>query len=61
VDWELIFDFKINSFMRASIGAHIRYDDDIKVKEEGPDGTLLEGGPRIQLKQQLGVGIALDL
>ena len=61
VDWELVFDFKINNFMRANIGAHIRYDDDIKVKEEAADGTLLEGGPRIQLKQQLGVGIVLDL
>jgi hypothetical protein len=61
IDWELVLDFKINSFMRANIGAHIRYDDDIKVKEEAADGTLLEGGPRIQLKQQLGVGIVLDL
>jgi len=61
IDWELVLDFKINSFMRANLGAHIRYDDDIKVKEEAADGTLLEGGPRIQLKQQLGVGIVLDL
>ncbi|WP_157595023.1 DUF3078 domain-containing protein [Psychroflexus tropicus] len=61
IDWELIFNFKINSFMRASLGAHIRYDDDIKVREEGPDGLQVEGGPKIQLKQQLGVGIILDL
>jgi hypothetical protein len=61
IDWELVLDFKINSFMRANLGAHIRYDDDIKVQNEAADGTLLEGGPRIQLKQQLGVGIVLDL
>jgi len=61
VDWELIFNFKINSFMRATLGAHIRYDDDIKVREEGPDGIEVEGGPKIQLKQQLGVGIMVDL
>ncbi|SDG93217.1 DUF3078 domain-containing protein [Psychroflexus sediminis] len=61
VDWELVFDFKINNFMRASLGAHIRYDDDIKIKEEAADGTLVEAGSRIQLKQQLGVGIVLDL
>ena len=61
IDWELIFDFKINNFMRANLGAHIRYDDDIKVKDEGPDGTLVEEGPKIQLKQQLGVGIVIDL
>lgn len=61
IDWELIFNFKINNFMRASLGAHLRYDDDIKIKEETPDGTLVRGGSRIQLKQQLGVGIVLDL
>lgn len=61
IDWELIFSFKINNFMRASIGAHIRYDDDIKIKQEAPDGTLVDGGSRIQLKQQLGIGILLDL
>jgi hypothetical protein len=61
VDWELIFNFKINNFMRASIGAHIRYDDDIKIREEAPDGTMVNGGSRIQLKQQLGIGIALQL
>lgn len=61
VDWELIFDFKINNFMRASLGAHIRYDDDIKINKEEPDGTLVDGGSRIQLKQQLGIGIVLDL
>lgn len=61
VDWELIFNFKINSFMKASIGAHIRYDDDIKIKQERPDGTQVDGGSRVQIKQQLGVGIVLDL
>lgn len=61
VDWELIFDFKINSFMKANIGAHIRYDDDIKIKVEAPDGTQVDGGSRIQLKQQLGIGIVLDI
>ncbi|AFU69600.1 hypothetical protein P700755_002897 [Psychroflexus torquis ATCC 700755] len=61
IDWELVFNFKINNFMRASIGAHIRYDDDIKIREEAPDGTVVVGGSRIQLKQQLGIGIALQL
>jgi hypothetical protein len=47
--------------MRANIGAHIRYDDDIKIREVAPDGTTIDGGSRIQLKQQLGIGIALQL
>jgi hypothetical protein len=61
VDWELNFNFKINDFMRATLGAHIRYDDDIKIKEKAPDGTTNDGGSRIQLKQQIGIGIALQL
>jgi hypothetical protein len=61
VDWELIFDFKINSFMRANIGIHIRYDDDINTEREDESGNTVEAGPRIQLKQQLGIGIAVDL
>lgn len=61
VDWELILRFKINSFLKANIGAHVRYDDDIKVKDTRPDGTLTEGSPKIQLKHQLGIGIVVDL
>lgn len=61
IDWELVFDFKINNFMRANLGAHIRYDDDIKVKDEAADNTLTQGSPKIQLKQQLGIGIVIDL
>jgi len=61
VDWELIFDFRINKFMKANLGLHIRYDDDIKVKEENPDGTQTQGSPKIQLKQQLGIGVVIDL
>lgn len=61
VDWELGLNFKINSFLRANLGAHLRYDDDIKIREEGPDGEDVELGSRIQLKQQLGIGIIVDL
>lgn len=61
VDWELIFEFDINHFMRASLGAHIRYDDDIKIRKEASDGTPEDGGTAIQLKQQLGIGVVLDL
>lgn len=61
IDWELMLNFKINNFMRANLGAHIRYDDDIKVTGEAPDGSEIELGPRIQLKQQLAIGIQLEL
>ncbi len=58
VDWELNFAFRINKFMRASIGGHLVYDDDVKYKEDiNNDGTLETLGARVQLKQFLGVGV----
>ncbi|MDY7394768.1 DUF3078 domain-containing protein [Aureibaculum sp. 2210JD6-5] len=58
VDWELNFTFRINKFMRASIGGHMIYDDDVKYKEDiNNDGTLETLGARVQLKQFLGIGV----
>jgi hypothetical protein len=48
-DWELTFDLKVNKHIKANIGTHLLYDDDVKDKESE--------GPKIQLKQLLGVGL----
>lgn len=57
VDWELKFDLIVNQFVKANIGTHIIYDDDIKTKKE-INGEQVTLGPKIQLKQLLGVGLA---
>ncbi|MEN8187271.1 MAG: DUF3078 domain-containing protein [Bacteroidota bacterium] len=58
VDWALDFRFKINTFLEASFGTHLIYDDDIKYKEDtNDDGELETFGPKVQLKQQLGIGL----
>ena len=58
VNWELAFKFKINKFMEANIGSQLVYDDDIKHKEDtNGDGKLETVGPRVQFKQQLGIGV----
>ena len=31
VDWEVVFDFKVNNFVKATLGSHIKYDNDIKI------------------------------
>lgn len=49
LDWELRFDLKVNKYVKANIGTHILYDDDVKDKATD--------GPKIQLKQLLGVGV----
>ena len=48
-DWELTFDLKVNKHIKANIGTHLLYDDDVKDKESDR--------PKIQLKQLLGVGL----
>lgn len=61
VDWELNVDLKVNDFIKANIGTHLRYDDDVKYKEDvDGDGDLETLGPRVQFKQMLGVGFVYE-
>ena len=56
VDWQMQFDLVVNKYVRANIGAHLIYDDDIKAKEE-INNVQVTVGPKVQLKQMLGIGI----
>lgn len=61
IDWEVNVDMKVNSYVRANIGSHLKYDDDVKFKEDrNGDGQLEDVGPKIQFKQILGVGMVYE-
>lgn len=61
IDWRVDFDFKVNSFVRATLGSHLRYDDDVKTSvETDVEGEYEEAGAKVQWKQFLGVGFAVD-
>ncbi len=61
VDWRLDFDFKVNSFVKATLGSHLIYDDDVKTtKPSVVEGELDEAGAKVQWKQFLGIGFAVD-
>ena len=61
VDWELKLNLVVNEFIKANIGSHLIYDDDVKFKEDtNDDGTLETLGPKIQFKQLLGVGVMYE-
>ena len=61
VNWELNFDLTINKYVTANVGSHLRYDHDIKNKDDiNNDGTLEIVGPKVQLKQLLGVGFSYN-
>ncbi|UUC46600.1 DUF3078 domain-containing protein [Flavobacterium cerinum] len=57
VDWQLQLDLVVNEYVKANIGTHLVYDDDIKSKKE-IDGVQVTQGPKIQFKQLLGVGLS---
>lgn len=56
VDWQLQLEMTVNKYVKANLGTHLIYDDDIKSKEE-ENGVQVIKGPKIQLKQILGVGV----
>lgn len=56
VDWQVLLEMTVNEFVKANLGTHLVYDDDIKAKEE-IDGEQITVGPKVQLKQILGVGV----
>ncbi len=61
VDWQVNINMKVNEFIKASVGSHLRYDDDVKIKDDiNGDGQLETLGPRIQFKQMLGVGLVYE-
>ncbi len=61
VDWELNLDMQVNEYVKANVGSHLKYDDDVKFKKDlDGDGKLDTGGPRIQWKQLLGVGLVYE-
>ena len=61
VDWEIIFDFKVNQYVKATLGSHIRYDDNIKtLVATDVEDEFEERGAKVQWKQLLGVGVVID-
>ncbi|MCW2120466.1 DUF3078 domain-containing protein [Flavobacterium sp. 7A] len=56
VYYDLAIDLIVNQYVRTNIGVHLVYDDDIKAKEE-VNGEQITVGPKMQLKQVLGVGM----
>ncbi len=54
VDWNLSLEAKINNYLNAIFTTDLIYDDDVNYTDE--EGV--EHGPRVQLKQLFGAGLA---
>lgn len=59
VNWQIQFEMTVNEYVKATIGTTLLYDDDIKLKIEENDVQVTKG-PRIQLKQILGIGFVYE-
>ena len=62
VDWEVMFNFKVNQWVKASLGSHLKYDDDVKTLVASTEipGEYDIAGAKIQWKQILGIGVVVD-
>ncbi|WP_029903841.1 DUF3078 domain-containing protein [Prevotella sp. 10(H)] len=56
VNWDLLISMKINKVLSASVNTTLKYDDDVKIIND--DGTT--GGPKVQFKEVIGVGVAYN-
>jgi hypothetical protein len=56
VDWQFLADFRVNQHIKANIGFNLIYDEDIDTFEE-VNGVVINEGPKVQLKQVLGIGV----
>jgi hypothetical protein len=56
VDWQLGIEMIVNKYVRANLGTHLLYDNDIKNKRE-VEGVQITEGPKVQWKQIIGVGL----
>ncbi len=56
INCDLQVELVVNQYVKANIGAHVIYDDDIKSKREIA-GIQVTEGPKVQLRQAIGVGL----
>jgi hypothetical protein len=58
VNWEAILTMKINKYIGATLATQVTYDDKVYTKILNSDGTVAQNGPRVQIKEVLGVGLS---
>lgn len=59
IEWRLQFDLLVNQHIKANIGLHLIYDDDVKTSEV-VNGQKIIKGARLQLRQAIGVGMVYN-
>lgn len=62
IDWEINFNFQVNEYVRASLGSHLKYDNDVKMilEDETENSEAKYEGAKVQWKQLFGIGVLVD-
>lgn len=62
INFSLLINMKVNSFISASIATDMIYDDDIHVPVDRNDDGVPDGrGPRLQFKEVLNIGLSFNI
>ncbi len=59
VSWETLISMKINKYLSTTISTSVLYDDDIKIARNDDEITNGGGGPAVQFKEVLAVGLSV--
>ncbi len=57
VDMETKLNFTINKYLSTLFYVHLLYDDDVEVNLYDDEGNVTGTGPRLQFKENLGLGL----
>ncbi len=59
VSWETLIGLKVNKFLTVNFSLHLVYDDDVNsISKDETTGVETITGPKLQVKEILGVGLA---
>jgi hypothetical protein len=56
INWDALFNMKVNKFISASFSFTLFYDEDSKTDVKDINGNVIGKDAKIQFKQSLGVG-----
>lgn len=56
INWDVLISMKVNKYLSATLNTSLKYDDDII----SFDGNNNPRGPRVQLKEVFGIGLAYN-
>jgi len=56
INWDILISMKVNKYLSATLNTTLKYDDDVKSFDSAGNAK----GPKVQLKEILGVGLVYN-